>query len=133
MKTAIIRKIDTKAMVSVRATTGHPSSSYGRAVWVDDMGNPYFEVDAPDDVIASLGYELLLDVAGRKKRIGDAIRRAREEHGITRTKLAALASVLRGKQVNVSVINDVEEGSAAYTIDSLLMICDVLLLPIKIG
>lgn len=32
--------------VRVHATTEHPDSSYGRAVWVDDDNNVYCEVDA---------------------------------------------------------------------------------------
>ena len=32
--------------VRVHATTEHPDSSYGRAVWVDDDNNAYCEVDA---------------------------------------------------------------------------------------
>jgi len=31
--------------VRVHATTDHPASSYGRAVWVDDEGNAYCEAD----------------------------------------------------------------------------------------
>lgn len=132
MRTARIRNKITGAVVAVRATTDHSASSYGRAIWVDDMGNPYFEVDTPSDVIASLGYELLFDVDGRKKQIGEMIQTAREAHGISRTKLATLASVYRGKRVNVSLINDIEDSNGAYTIDSLLMLCDILQLSVKI-
>lgn len=46
MKTAILTNTMTGVSVSVHATTEHPASSYGLAVWVDDDNNAYTEVDS---------------------------------------------------------------------------------------
>ena len=46
MRQATLRNKVTGVEVRVHATTEHPDSSYGRAVWVDDDNNAYCEVDA---------------------------------------------------------------------------------------
>ena len=46
MKTATLINVINGVSVEVHATTDHPASSYGRAVWVDNEGNAYFEVDS---------------------------------------------------------------------------------------
>lgn len=44
MKTATLVSRINGAKVKVHATTEHPASSYGDAVWVDDEGTAYCEV-----------------------------------------------------------------------------------------
>lgn len=46
--------------VRVHATTDHPDSSYGRAVWVDDENNAYCEVDAR---VPNRFYDIMEDAA----------------------------------------------------------------------
>jgi hypothetical protein len=46
MRQATLRNKVTGVEVRVHATTEHPDSSYGKAVWVDDENNAYCEVDA---------------------------------------------------------------------------------------
>lgn len=41
---AIITNLINDVSVEVYSTTEHSASSYGRAIWVDDENNPYFEV-----------------------------------------------------------------------------------------
>lgn len=45
-RTATLKNKLNGVEVRVHATTDHPDSSYGRAVWVDDENNAYCEVDA---------------------------------------------------------------------------------------
>ena len=45
-RTATLKNRLNGVEVRVHATTDHPDSSYGRAVWVDDENNVYCEVDA---------------------------------------------------------------------------------------
>lgn len=45
MTNAILTNKITGAKVRVHATTDHPCSSYGIAVWVDDDDNAYCEVN----------------------------------------------------------------------------------------
>ena len=44
---ATLKNLVNEISVEVHSTTEHPASSYGRAVWVDDENNAYFEVDGP--------------------------------------------------------------------------------------
>lgn len=46
MKAILINNI-TGQEIPVHATTEHPASSYGQAVWVDDDNNAYFQVGLP--------------------------------------------------------------------------------------
>ena len=55
MRQATLRNKVTGVEVRVHATTEHPDSSYGRAVWVDDDNNAYCEVDAR---VANLFYDI---------------------------------------------------------------------------
>lgn len=103
----------------VRATTDHSSSSYGRAVWVDEMNNAYCEVDTPQVIMDTLPYEVLPDVSEIKRILGDRVRIAREAKGWTRERLARELILLTGKTVRGSNIADVEEARKAYTIDLL--------------
>lgn len=50
---AILHNLLTGEAIPVHATTEHPASSYGHAVWVDDAGNAYGEVGRP-----LMGYEI---------------------------------------------------------------------------
>ena len=45
MRTATLINLVSGVKVKVHATTEHPDSSYGKAVWVDDDNNAYCEVD----------------------------------------------------------------------------------------
>lgn len=56
MRQATLRNIVTGEEVKVHATTDHPDSSYGIAVWVDDDNNAYCEVDA---IIGNPFYEII--------------------------------------------------------------------------
>lgn len=46
MRKAILINKVTGVEVKVHATTDHPASSYGKAVWVDNDNISYCEVDA---------------------------------------------------------------------------------------
>ena len=59
-RTATLRNRLNGVEVRVHATTDHPDSSYGRAVWVDDENNAYCEVDAR---VPNLFYDITEDVA----------------------------------------------------------------------
>lgn len=58
MRTATLKKIVNGEEVKVHATTEHPDSSYGKAVWVDDDNNAYCEVDS---VVPNPFYEIVED------------------------------------------------------------------------
>lgn len=45
---AKIQNTITGEIIKVRATTDHPDSSYGKAVWVDEDNQAYFQVGAPN-------------------------------------------------------------------------------------
>lgn len=47
MRKAILKNKVTGVEVEVYATTEHPDSSYGKAVWVDKEGIAYLQVDYP--------------------------------------------------------------------------------------
>ena len=83
MKHAIITDITTGQEIRVHATTNHPASSYGRAIWVDDDGNPYFEVGT-----LSPFYNLRPDPAEEHfhdvfVHVGQAVAELRQHHGWT--------------------------------------------------
>lgn len=59
-RTATLKNRLDGAEVKVHATTDHPDSSYGRAVWVDDENNAYCEVDAR---VPNPFYDITEDVA----------------------------------------------------------------------
>jgi hypothetical protein len=44
---ALLKNLITGVEVEVHSTTDHPDSSYGKAVWVDDEGNAYCQVNTP--------------------------------------------------------------------------------------
>lgn len=45
MRKAILKNKVTGVEIEVYATTEHPDSSYGKAVWVDKGGTAYMQVD----------------------------------------------------------------------------------------
>ena len=47
MRKAILKNKATGVEIEVYATTEHPDSSYGKAVWVDKEGIAYLQVDYP--------------------------------------------------------------------------------------
>ena len=60
MRTATLRNKLNGVDVRVLATTDHPDSSYGRAMWVDDDNNAYCEVDSR---VPNPFYDIMEDVA----------------------------------------------------------------------
>lgn len=44
---AILTSIIGGEKINVHSTTNHPASSYGLAVWVDDEGHAYCQVNCP--------------------------------------------------------------------------------------
>ena len=47
MKAILTNKLSDES-VEVHSTTNHPSSSYGKEVWVDDKGQAYCQCDLPN-------------------------------------------------------------------------------------
>lgn len=58
MRQATLRNKVSGVEVRVHATTEHPDSSYGHAVWVDDNNNAYCEVDS---MVENPFYEIIED------------------------------------------------------------------------
>ena len=47
MKAILTNRVNGES-VEVHSTTNHPSSSYGKEVWVDDKGQAYCQCDLPN-------------------------------------------------------------------------------------
>lgn len=93
--------------VKVHSTTEHPSSSYGKAVWVDDKNRAYLQVGAINPL-----YDIVLDEPYRTRvRIGNEIAQHRRGKGYTVRQLAELAGVSKSTVVNI------EAGRFSPTID----------------
>lgn len=70
--------------IKVHATTNHPESHYGHAVWVDEENNAYFEVGKEDTGAVSMLFELILDEPwATRRRLGKEIARLRAERGLS--------------------------------------------------
>lgn len=131
MQTARLKNKTTGEVVSVFASTEHPSASYGRAVWVDANGNAYCEVDVTPWQEELLPYEIFPDVSQIKRELGRDIQACREQKGWTREKLARELTMLTGKAIRGSHIASIENGEKSYMIDLLINIY-FLLAPIKV-
>lgn len=112
MKTmaTLINKV-TGEHIPVTATTNHPASSYGKAVWVDDKGQAYMQVG-----LANPYYEVIADTLNSAEGIGEQLDAARRAKRMTIAQLAeavgvsepTIGSLLNGKgNVGVQTLVDV--------------------------
>lgn len=93
--------------IKVHSTTEHPSSSYGKAVWVDEQNNAYLQVGSTTPL-----YDIVLDEPYRTRvRIGNEIAQHRRDKGYSVRQLAELAGVSKSTVVNI------EAGRFSPTID----------------
>jgi DNA-binding XRE family transcriptional regulator len=93
--------------IKVHATTEHPTSSYGKAVWVDELNNAYLQVGSTHPL-----YDIVLDEPYRTRvRIGNELAQHRRDKGYSVRQLAELAGVSKSTVVNI------EAGRFSPTID----------------
>lgn len=93
--------------IKVHSTTEHPTSSYGKAVWVDEQNNAYLQVGASNPL-----YDIVLDEPyATRVRIGNEIAQHRRDKGYSVRQLAELAGVSKSTVVNI------EAGRFSPTID----------------
>lgn len=93
--------------IEVHSTTQHPTSSYGKAVWVDEQNNAYLQVGASNPL-----YDIVLDEPyATRVRIGNEIAQHRRDKGYSVRQLAELAGVSKSTVVNI------EAGRFSPTID----------------
>lgn len=105
--TATLINHNTGEEIKVHATTEHPTSSYGKAVWVDEQGRAYLQVGSTHPL-----YDIVLDEPYRTRvRIGNEIAQHRRAKGYTVRQLAELAGVSKSTVVNI------EAGRFSPTID----------------
>ena len=89
--------------IKVHSTT----SSYGKAVWVDELNNAYLQVGATNPL-----YDIVLDEPYRTRvRIGNELAQHRRDKGYSVRQLAELAGVSKSTVVNI------EAGRFSPTID----------------
>lgn len=104
--------------VLVHATTEHPDSHYGHAVWVDDDGNAWFEVDSP------CPFNYRIEVYGihycTRIHIGKRIAQLRKAKGVSQRYLAERA------RVTTANISRIETGRYSAGLDVLSRIADAL-------
>lgn len=114
--TIIIKK--TGEEIKVHATTNHPSSSYGKAVWVDDNDIAYMQVGLEQ---YNPLYSLVLDEPFRtRRRIGEKIATLRKGKGLTVRQLAEKTGL------NQSNISSIENGKYSAGLDVLNKIAQAL-------
>lgn len=106
-----LRNLLTGATVAARATTDHPQSSYGKAVWVDGNNQAYCQEGL--ELIA--GYELI----DEKMEFGNLLRSIREAKGLNKNHF--IKSGMR-----IETLNTIEEGSKNYTVESLFQYLGIL-------
>ena len=95
--------------IKVHSTTDHPSSSYGKAVWVDSDNRAYLQVGL--EHLNPL-YDIVLDEPyATRVRIGNIIAELRRDKGYSVRQLAELAGVSKSTVVNI------EAGRFSPTID----------------
>jgi len=89
MRKAIITNNVTGQQIIVHATTNNPACSYGRAVWEDDSGNAYCEVDSitPNPIFS-------IHEAGGAP-LGVQIKQLRLARGLSIIELSRLSGVSR--------------------------------------
>lgn len=116
MRTAIITSRLTGVAVKCHATTEHPDSHHGCAVWVDALGRAYCEVDKPSPY-----YDVCEDVEGDPRVvIGQRIAELRKEQGMSQAELADKCGMQRPH------IARVESGRYGITLDVLARIAQAL-------
>lgn len=114
--TLIINK--TGKEIKVHATTDHPSSSYGKAVWVDDDNNAYLQVGLEQ---YNTMYSIVLDEPYRtRRRVGGRIATLRKEQNLTIRDLAERTGI------NISNLSSIENGKMGASIDTLSRIAHAL-------
>lgn len=105
--TATLINRNTGEEIKVHATTEHPTSSYGKAVWVDEQGRAYLQVGSTHPL-----FDIVLDEPYRTRvRIGNELAQHRRAKGYTVRQLAELAGVSKSTVVNI------EAGRFSPTID----------------
>ena len=105
---AIIKNLITGATIPVTATTEHPASSYGQAVWVDDRGTAYFQIGMTNPLYT----EVSVDVTeATREQLGQLIRGWRVSQGISIRRFAELAGV------QPNTVQNVENGAFTPRLD----------------
>lgn len=97
--------------VVVRATTDHPQSSYGKAVWVD----------RDNQAICQQGLEFLsgYELIDEKVEFGAVLRSIRDERDINK-------NYFMKRGLRIEALDAIENGSKNYTIDSLFSYLGIL-------
>lgn len=122
MAKAKLRDKRTGEVIPVFSSDTLPRSPYMHPIWLDDNGNEYCEVNAPESLMERLSYEIIPEPVETKRLIGSRVKAAREAKGWTRERLARELTLLTGKAVRGNNVADVEEARTAYTIDFLINI-----------
>ncbi len=109
--TATLINNKTGEEIKVRSTANHPSSSYGKEVWVDDDNKAYMQVGLEK---YNPLYDIVLDEPYRtRRRIGERIAALRKSKGLTVRQLADMTGI------NISNISRIENGETSPTVDTL--------------
>lgn len=106
-----LRNSNTGALVVVTAITDHPTSSSGKAGWVDEDGRYYCEQGEEH----AAGYE----VVDQRRELGQRLKEIREEKGLNKNHF-------RKRGLRFETIGNIEEGANNYMIDSLLDYLEIL-------
>lgn len=106
-----LKNLLTGEVVSVVATTNHPQSSYGKAVWVD-MDN---QAICQQGLESLSGYELV----DEKMEFGKLLRSIREAKGLNKNSF-----IKNG--MRIETLAAIEEGGKNYTVDSLFQYLGIL-------
>lgn len=112
---AIIKNMATGEMIPVTATTDHPDSSYGQAVWVDDDNIAYFQIGMRNPL-----YQETSVTVGDREMLGQWLRGLRISRGISVRKMAELSGI------QPSTVQNVENGAFTPRLDVLQRMLDVL-------
>ena len=115
MRATLIDNI-TGERIQVRSTTRHPASSYGFPIWVDADNNPYCQCDLP-----CVRYTVeISDTDRQRKKLGDAIAKARKDKGLSVRALAKLSGITAAN------LSRIENGNYNAGIDIISRICTAL-------
>lgn len=112
---AVIKNMMTGETINVTATTDHPDSSYGQAVWVDEQGTAYFQIGMANPL-----YEEVAVTIGDRESLGQWLRGVRVSAGISVRKMAELAGI------QPSTVQNVENGAFTPRLDIVQRMLDVL-------
>lgn len=97
MRRAILTDKLTGEKHACHATTDHPSSAYGHAVWVDDeTGVAYTQVDLPDIVEIPWTIEEIKVYSAQVSKVLKAIQARAGERGLTAYRIAKETGVSLG-------------------------------------